>query len=63
MTLGDTGWTAEGMHPHHAFGTSQVWGGVDCNCLIRALGAHLDHPESRPTQGMARGICPQSKCT
>ena len=25
VTLGEAGWTAGSMHPHHALGTSQVW--------------------------------------
>ena len=39
------------------------WEGVGCNPIIRALRAHLDHLESGPTQGMARGVYPKYKCT
>ena len=70
---GEGVWTAEGTHPHHASGTSQVWayalihgpswGDKDSNRIIGALGAHLDHSESGPTWGMARGAYPWYKCT
>ena len=66
-TSGEAGWTAGSTHLHHALGTSQVWahalihtfvGGTDSNHIIGALGAHLDHPESGPTQHMGRSMYP-----
>ena len=65
VTLGEAGWTAGSTHLHHTLGTSQVWAhtlrhtllrGEDSNHIIGALGAHLDHPQPRPTQGMSRGM-------
>ena len=62
---GEAGCTTRIMHLHHALGTSQVWAhiltyaflrGTDSNCIIGALGAHSDHLEPRPTQGMSRGM-------
>ena len=67
VTSGEAGWTAGCIHLHYVLGTSQVWAhtltyilmrGVDPNHIIGALGAHLDHPEPGPTQGMSRGIHP-----
>ena len=64
---GEAGWTAGSMHLHHALETSQVWAhaltytllrGADSNRIIGALGAHLDHPEPKPTQGVSRGMYP-----
>ena len=67
VTPGEAGWTAGSTHLQHALGTSQVGShalthailrGADSNCTIGALGAHLDHPEPGPTQGVSRGIHP-----
>ena len=64
---GEVGWTAGSMHLCHALGTSQVWAhaltyaylrGADFNHVIGALGAHVDHLESGPTQGMNRVVYP-----
>ena len=55
---GEVGWTAEGMHPHHALGNFSGmgsrtdpcpgWGDMDSNSIIGALGAQLDHKEYVP---------------
>ena len=63
VTSGEAGWTAGSTHLCHALGTSQVWAhallrAVDSNDIMRALGAHLDHPVSWPNQGVSRGMNP-----
>ena len=67
VTSGEAHWRAGSMYLHYALGTSQVWAhaltyallrGTDSNCIIGALGAHLDHLEPRPTQGVGSGMYP-----
>ena len=64
VTSGEAGWTVRGAHLHHALGTSQVGAsgpdpcllrGLASNCISRALGVYLDHPEPRPPQDETRG--------
>ena len=67
VTSGEVGWTAGSKHLHHPLATSQVrvhaltcalLRGADSNGITGALGAHLNHLESGPTQDMSRGMHP-----
>ena len=60
VTSGEAGWTVRGAHLHHALGTSQVRAsgpdpGLGSDCIIGAVGAHLDHLGCGPPGSRGQG--------